>query len=186
MELSRRDALAALAAGGVAVGGGAALYDATTDDGSASSADPSDGTEGGVGHHERETLVAVADVVYPSAVTGTREFVETYLEGRTVERPDYAAGAAEAVAKLDDLGESWHGSRFIDLEEGSRERLLREVGADTADPDPDGSPAERVRYYLVNELLYALYTSPTGGELVGIANPRGHSGGVETYQRRSN
>jgi hypothetical protein len=39
-----------------------------------------------------------------------------------------------------------------------------------------------VRYYVVNELLYALYTSPTGGELVGIENPQGHPGGHESYQ----
>ncbi|MEA5408870.1 hypothetical protein VB773_15715 [Haloarculaceae archaeon H-GB2-1] len=53
----------------------------------------------------------------------------------------------------------------------------------TAEPNPDGTTAERVRYYLVNEPLYALYASPTGGTLVGIENPQGHPGGTESYQR---
>jgi hypothetical protein len=59
------------------------------------------------------------------------------------------------------------------------------MGADTADPDPDpdGTDAGRVRYYVVNELLYALYASPTGGELVGIENPRGYPGGTASYRR---
>jgi len=70
-----------------------------------------------------------------------------------------------------------------DLSVADRDSLLREVGADTAPPDPDGTNAERVRFYVVNELLYALYTSPTGGELVGIENPQGHPGGTDTYQR---
>jgi hypothetical protein len=40
-----------------------------------------------------------------------------------------------------------------------------------------------VRYYVVNELLLALYASPTGGELVGIENPQGHPGGTASYQQ---
>jgi len=43
---------------------------------------------------------------------------------------------------------------------------------DTAGPDPDGVAGERIRYYLVNELLYAFYASPTGAGLVGLENPR--------------
>jgi len=52
-----------------------------------------------------------------------------------------------------------------------------------ADENPDGTAAERVRFFVVNELLLALYASPTGGELVGIENPQGYAGGAESYQR---
>jgi len=41
----------------------------------------------------------------------------------------------------------------------------------------DGSDVERLNYYLVDELLFAFYSSPTGGELVGNQNPRGYPGG---------
>lgn len=191
MQLSRRDALAALAAGGVAIGAGAtAVSDGTGDAGSGrdgttgeGGADASGEPTGALADHERKTLVAVARVVYPSGVTSIETFVETYADGRTSDRPAYVSGVSEAVRRLDALGEEWHGDRFVDLDPGAREQLLREIGVDTAEPAPDGSPAERIRHYLVNELLFALYSSPTGGELVGIENPQGHPGGLASYQR---
>jgi hypothetical protein len=200
MELTRRDALAALAAGGAAVGVGAALR--ASDGGDAGpearevatpeapgSNEATGATPGppetptNIDDHEWDTLFAVADLVYPSAVGGVEPFVRTYVEGVASERPAYTSGASAAIARLDGMGREWHGGRFVDLDPGTREQLLRETGADTAEPDPEGSPAERIRYYLVNELLYALYTSPTGGELVGIENPQGHPGGATSYRR---
>jgi hypothetical protein len=180
MELTRRDAVAALAATGDGAAG-AVAFDAATGDGDT----PSEGTETPerFGDHERATLAAVAAVVYPSSVTGIGPFLETYLDGRVADRPDHATGIAAAVERLDDLAETWHGGQFVDLDPETRETVLREVGADTAEPDPAGSPAERVRYYLVNEVLYGLYSSPTGGELVGIENPQGHPGGLASYRR---
>ncbi|ELY65607.1 gluconate 2-dehydrogenase subunit 3 family protein [Natronococcus jeotgali] len=173
MELTRRDAVAALAALGV--GGGAALGVGRL------GRDPD--ADGGVDAERiRETQVAAAAVVYPSEVSGTREFVETFLEGR-LEQPAHAAALEEAVAELDDRAESWYGDAFAVLSVADRERVLEQVGADTADEDPDGTTAERIRYYVVNELLLALYASPTGGELVGLENPQGHAGGLETYRR---
>ncbi|WP_232702167.1 gluconate 2-dehydrogenase subunit 3 family protein [Halobacterium wangiae] len=169
MELTRRDVLAALAATGAAVGAGATLL--VEPDG-----DP-------VGDHEVETLVAVAGVVYPSAVEGVESFVEQYSVNRVRERPEYAAGVADAVAALDDYSREWNEADFVALDPGVREETLDEMSVDVADPVPDGTDRERVRYYLVNELLYALFTTPTGGELAGIENPQGHPGGTSSYQR---
>ncbi|EMA53305.1 MULTISPECIES: gluconate 2-dehydrogenase subunit 3 family protein [Halococcus] len=185
MELTRRDALAALAGGSVVGGGGAAAIgrngEATsgaqteTDDGSSNVADASFSAV-------RDPLVAVAHVVYPDEITGIETFVETYALGRIEERAEYRNGVERAVAAMDDRAESWYGGRYASLDAETRDAVLREMGTDTADPVPDGSAAERVRYYVVNELLYALYTSPAGGELVGIENPQGHPGGHESYQ----
>lgn len=133
--------------------------------------------------HVMETMVAFARVVYPSALSGIDEFVQTYLDRRVAERPAHAAIVAEMVARLDGLAREWHGEAFTALAPGTRDRLLREVGADTAIADPEGTTAQRVRYYLVNELLFALYASPAGGELVGLENPQGHPGGLDSYQR---
>jgi hypothetical protein len=130
----------------------------------------------------RDTLCAVATVVYPDEVSGIAEFVEGFLAGR-LGSSDHAKGVREAVAELDGLAESWHDGRVVELSPEKRDRLLREVGADTADEDPTGTTAERIRYYVVNELLLALYTSPKGSELVGIENPQGHPGGAESYQQ---
>lgn len=179
MELTRRDAVAALAALGV--GGG-------TLSGCAAPTRPApDGSDGDRSteidpERIRETLVAVAEVVYPSEVTGTTTFVETFLEGR-LEDESHAANVDAAVAELNERAEQWFGDSFPALSHDDRDRCLREVGTDTADEDPEGRPGERMRYYVVNELLLALYTSPTGGELAGIENPIGHAGGLESYQR---
>ncbi len=173
MELSRRDAVAALAA--IGVGGGAAAL-------AARESRPGDDADHGP-VPDVATLVAAAEVVYPSEVTGLEAFVETYAERRAAADGAHARGIREAARTVDDRARSWYDAPFADLPADDRDALLREVGADTADPAPDGTTAERVRYYLVNDLLLALYASPTGGELVGLENPQGHPGGTESYRR---
>lgn len=168
MELSRRDAVAALAAVGVGAGGATYAVRRRGD-----RADPPD----------VETLVAVAEVVYPSAVTGIEPFVEAYAERRATGDDPHARGVREATASLDDHAREWYDAPFAALDAGDRDALLREMGVATAAEDPAGSPAQRVRYYVVGDLLLALYASPTGGELVGIENPQGHPGGLESYRR---
>jgi hypothetical protein len=173
MELTRRDALAALAATGtVGIGGGAALGGGI-DAPEADDAVPADAVA---------TLAAVATVVYPDAATGVESFVETYVAGR-LDDPDHRAGVLDATAALDATARDWFDAPLTDLDPTTRDRLLRELGVDVADPDPDGNLSTRVRFYVVNELLYAFYASPTGGDLVGIENPIGYPGGTGSYRR---
>lgn len=174
--LTRRDAVAALtAAGAASVLGGTLTWAAlTTDD-----ADPPTGFTA----HERATLVALAETLYPSAVSGVPAFVERYTVGRVRERPDYVEGMRGAIDALDDHATEWFDAPFADLDAETRGDVLGSMGVRTASPEPDGLGPERVRFYLVNELLFALYTTPTGGELVGIENPQGHPGGTTSYRR---
>lgn len=186
MELTRRDALAAVAAVGGAGGGWSALA-AQTRHASADPGIPTAGSTAGsgvtFGPHELETMVAIARVIYPSGVAGIEPFVQTYLDRRARDRPDHATAIAEGIARLDELARDWHGGRFTTHDPDTQEKFLREVGADTAQADPAGTTAQRVRYYLVNELLFALYASPLGSDLVGLENPQGHPGGLESYRR---
>jgi hypothetical protein len=179
MELSRRDALAALSSLGTA-GTAGCLAEA-----------PHNGepAEFGMDSSSQDTdrivdvYVAVAEVVYPSEVTGIEEFVESFVRPR-VDRPDHGPAMAQAVTELAQRAEMWYdGTDITSLSREDRETLLAGMGVKTAEEDPGGRLAERVRFYVVNELLLALYSSPTGGELVGIENPQGHPGGTETYQR---
>jgi hypothetical protein len=185
VELTRRDALAALAATGSAVGGGvlAGRYGAPT----AESAPESERTHSSASLSTPllDLLDGVAEVLYPSDVEGRRAFVETYVLGRIDDRPSYRAGMDEAAAQLDALARDWEDAAYATLDVETRDRLLRGIGVETADPVPDGTLTERVRFYLVNDLLFAFYASPTGGRLVGIENPIGHPGGIESYQRES-
>ncbi|WP_435094773.1 gluconate 2-dehydrogenase subunit 3 family protein [Halorubrum sp. N11] len=184
MELTRRDAVAALAAvgatGGVTVavrhaGDGPDDGSGAADAGDRGDALPDEATV-------RASMTAVAAVLYPSEIEGVEAFVDRFLDGR-LDGSAHAEGVRAAVGELDDAARSWHGAPIAELSESDRDQLLREIGADTAEEDSDGTLAERARYYVVNELLLALYASPTGGELVGLENPQGHPGGTESYRR---
>ncbi|WP_049927959.1 gluconate 2-dehydrogenase subunit 3 family protein [Halopiger goleimassiliensis] len=170
MELTRRDAVAALAALGAGGAAVTALHRSRTGGSSASR------------EHTIETMLAAAEVVYPSELEGVEEFVETFLEGR-LDAAGHAAGLEATIADLDDEAEGWQGVPFADLSVDDRDLLLRTLGVASVPERPDGTTPERIRYYVVNELLLGLYVSPTGGELAGIENPQGHAGGLETYQR---
>jgi hypothetical protein len=172
MELTRRDAVAALAAAGVA-GGGAYLATGGSNRGAKSN----DGSDDIV-----ETATALAPVLYPSEVDDAEEFVRTYVTGRIEDDDDHRNGMADAVAVLDGYANDEFESNFRELSPEQGDQLLTDVGLDRIRPDPVGSDLERIRFYLVNELLYALFSSPTGGELVGTENPPGHPGGLDSYQ----
>ena len=174
-ELTRRDALAALGAAGVATAGIGAL---ALDGGEHEREDPEP-----LGREEVATMEAVARVVYPSEVSGVSEFVERYVVGRARDHPERARGIADAVAALDEYARDWYDRGYLDLDPDRQGDALEDMGVSVADPDPEGSAVERVRFYLVNELLYALYTTPTGAELVGLENPQGYPGGTDSYQR---
>jgi hypothetical protein len=178
MDLSRRDALAALAAAGTAgVAGAAVLDDDTSGAADVETADTS------LADDTLAALVAVAETVYPVEADGIEPFVGTYVDGRIADDPDRREGVVTAVADLDATARDWFDAPLADLDRSTRDRLLRDLGVDVADPDPEGYLSERARFYVVNELLYAFYASPTGGRLVGIENPVGHPGGTESYRR---
>lgn len=166
MELTRRDAVAALATLGSGVGSGCldrALGERTQ------------GTE------TLATLTAAAEVGYPSTVTGHESFVLVRLE----ECEGYYSGLQSPLDALDERAREWFDASFADLSPADRDALLEQVGADYRDPDPEGLLGGRVRYYVVNELLDAFYASPKGGRLAGIENPVGHPSSIQSYQRGS-
>lgn len=169
MELTRRDALAAL--GGI--GGGAAAVGAARQ----RDVDDLDGDE------VTDRLHAVAEAIYPSELEIDRSFVATYVVGRLEGREEHVREQAAALDGLDAHARRRTGRSVTALGPSDRRSVLRSMGAHAAHPIPDGTLQERVRYYVVNDLLYALFSTPTGGELVGCENPPGHPGGREAYQR---
>jgi hypothetical protein len=189
VKLTRRDAVAAIAAvGAVGVGSVAAGYDPPRADDGGGSGEKVDGNGDGeppVSADLLDVMDAAAAVVYPSDVTGRRAFVERYVVGRTENRAAYRRGLAATAAELDAIARDWRDAGFADLSPDARDGVLRGLGVTTAEPEPDGTVSERVRFYVVNDLLFAFYSSPTGGRLVGVENPVGHPGGTESYRRAS-
>ncbi|WP_436926193.1 gluconate 2-dehydrogenase subunit 3 family protein [Halosimplex amylolyticum] len=187
MELTRRDAVAALAAIGV---GGGVVYGASElqDRDGPDRPDGTDGpdgtpTDGDDAEPLLETTVALAAVVYPSEVSEVESFVRTFVAGRIEGDEDHRAAMVDAAKALDDRARSEHSTPFRELEPEEGDALLQSLRMSQVDPDPEGDELERIRYFLVNELLYGLMRSPKGGELVGIANPPGHPGGLDAYQQ---
>lgn len=175
MELSRRDALAALASVGIGSTAGCAVP--VIDDDSGVSASPSP-----VGDHELATLVAVASVVYPSDVDNVTSFVHIYVSGRIENDTESAQGITAGVEALDDYAREFYDDEYVALSPESRLDVLDYMSVDVAEPAPAGTVAQRVRYHVVNELLYAFYASPTGAKLAGLENPPGHPGGIGSYR----
>jgi hypothetical protein len=187
MELTRRDALVAAVGTGVGVGGGGVAlsigFSKPNGEASGSASDAGKEVDGEIA----ATFVAVAHAIYPDTLSGIEEFVRTYVTtqfGPDGEKPDDRREATrESARELDALAASWHDASVADLDPGTVDALLREIGVDVAEADRSGTIAQRLRFHVVNELHYALFTSPTGGTLVGIENPIGHPGGARSYQR---
>jgi len=170
MRLTRRDAVFGAATGLLAGTGLTGLHEIRQNP-------PDEGTTGQSESLTEEavtTMVAVAEVVYPSSVEVTPGFVEGYV--RTLD-PDHVEAIVATTDALDDTARSVAGDRFSDLAHSQREAVLRELGVGSIHPRRDGTVAARVRYHLVNGLLLALLTAPKGSQLFGIDNPLGYPGG---------
>lgn len=134
------------------------------------------------GQRERETLMEVAAIVYPTAADYDEEFVMSHVESRSEARQQ---GIYTAVDDLNAFARQWYGRSFPSLSSATQRSLLRDLGVGRAGADPDSTATERIRYYVVNQLLFALYTDPRGSRLFGVDNPRGYPGGYESYQEPS-
>ncbi|MBX0286462.1 gluconate 2-dehydrogenase subunit 3 family protein [Haloarcula salinisoli] len=167
MELTRRDALIAL--GGLGLPLTAWLED-------------SEPTATELTSEDIETLLALSETLYPSDVTVNSDFIETFVAGQHQLDSDHTSGIVSALTGVRRASSRQTGRRPTELDPSERGDLLRSMGAARAYPDPDGTSVQQIRYYVINNLLYALYTTPKGGELVGNPNPPGYPGGTTAYQ----
>lgn len=164
MKLTRRDAL--LAAGAAVGIGGAGIAVSTRER-------EVDGREE-LTEADVETLTAMADVIYPAAIVTTDEFAQTYAASVHITR---RRGITKAIDDLNRVVRAAHNRPFASFDVDGRDALLRKIGVDRVEPNAHGTVPERVRSYLVNGLLFALFTTPTGGDLLNIQNPLGYPGG---------
>lgn len=174
MKLTRRDAIGALSAAGItALAGCESLGGDGTEAGTATGTGaPDDGMASGSG-----AMMALAEVLYPSDAEVTEEYLGTYLYSRVVDEDSYRDEVEAGVETLDSLAQDAHGSPFAELSTDQRVGLIEDTDLRSGDSVEDGTDIERVNYHLIDELLFAFYASPTGGELVGNPNPRGWPGG---------
>lgn len=124
-----------------------------------------------------DALVAVATVVYPSTIDDPRAIVVPYT---TTLHHSRRRGITSAIDALDQHSRSIHGRSFASFDRPQREAMLQQLGVHRVQPNAAGTVPERIRAYLVNGVLYALFTSPIGTGLLGIENPLGYPGGVDS------
>ncbi|GCF12078.1 hypothetical protein Harman_00130 [Haloarcula mannanilytica] len=141
-----------------------------------SSADPAS-------QYHIDVMTAIARAVYPSAVSVEKSFIESRVFGRIEPKPGHFEGLITTIEAVDSYAQARFGGEITELPPGRRRQVLQSMGVTTVHPTADGTTAERVRFYLINDLLYVLFTSPKSSELTGIDNPPGHPGGREAYQR---
>ncbi|AEN07868.1 hypothetical protein Halar_0645 (plasmid) [halophilic archaeon DL31] len=132
-----------------------------------------------------DVLTAVARAVYPSTVSVDSSFVERRVFGRIEPKPGHFERLVAAIEAVDGHAQARFGGAMSEFSAGRRRQVLQSMGVTTVHPTADGTTAEQVRFYLVNDLLYVLFTSPKSSELTGIDNPPGHPGGREAYRRGS-
>jgi len=174
MKLTRRDAIGALSTAGItAVAGCESLGGDGT--GTESETETAAGIPSGGG--ETGAMMALAETLYPSDVEVTEEYLGTYLYSRMADEESYRTEVQAGVDTLDRLARDAHETPFAELTSDRRVGLVEDTDLRTGDSVPDGTDIQRANYYLVDELLFAFYASPLGGERVGNPNPRGWPGG---------
>lgn len=175
---TRREVLLTL--GGVTAGAAGYGYGVRPSAGDAPQGERHD--ESAIDRHVEATR-AIAEAVYPTSVSVDRSFIEDRVFGRTEPRPGHIAEVRSAVQTVDEYAVARFGDRISAQPPGRRRQVLRSMGVTEAHPSPNGTTAERVRFYLLNDLLFALFTSPVSSDLTGIENPPGHPGGRDAYRR---
>jgi hypothetical protein len=130
-----------------------------------------------------EAATAVADAIYPQSVAVDESFVENAVFRRVEPTPGHFDALVETIEAVERHASARFGASVTGLSPGTRRQVLQSMNVTAVHAMPDGTTAERVRFYLLNDLLYALFTSPRSRPLTGIENPPGHPGGLAAYRR---
>lgn len=134
-----------------------------------------------VSRRQMTGLLTVADVVHPAEPEGFEPVLARYV----ARLPDHRRRALlGTLSELDAVSRRQFGTGFGSLSAPEARLLLEELGVDRVRSSPRGTLVERIRFHLVNSVLYALLTDPAGTAVLGIDNPVGHPGGFSSYTRR--
>lgn len=166
MKLTRRHAILA-AAGVSAVGLG--TYELAAADAK---------TDGTFTQREQAMLTTVAEVVYPWELESAADVLVPYCSRLDDRRK---AAMRRTLAEFDRMARSAFGVPLETLSADEGRTLVRALGANRVESRPAGTLAERVRFHLVNTVLFALMTHPSGTAPFDIDNPVGYPGGFASY-----
>jgi hypothetical protein len=125
----------------------------------------------------------MARAIYPSSFPVDESWVENRVFGRVEPTEGHFDQLVAAIEAIDAHARARFGGPVTSLSEGYRRGVLQSMGVTEVHATADGTTAERVRFYLVNDLLYVLLTAPESSDLTGIVNPPGHPGGTDVYKQ---
>jgi len=130
--------------------------------------------------HVVEGMLTVADAVYPGDPEPFRSILRRYVDRLGESR---LGGLLETLAELDQISSRYSGSLFRSLSGAEATRLFERLGVNRVQSRRAGTLSERVRFHLVNSVLYAILTDPAGTERFDVGNPAGYPGGFDSYTR---
>jgi hypothetical protein len=128
--------------------------------------------------HVVDGMVTVADAVYPGDPEQFRPVVRSYTTRLGDSRRGELLGT---LSELDRISSRHAGSPFRTLAGPEATRLLERLGVNRVQSRRQGTLSERVRFHLVNSVLYAILTDPAGTGRFDIDNPAGYPGGFDSY-----
>lgn len=171
MNLSRREALLGLL--GVSTGVSLSTYELT------GNRYGSDGRRS-LSRRDREALLTIADIVHPANPGGFEPVIARYVRRLPASRERALLGT---LSELDGVSRRQLGAGFGSLSTPEARLLLEGLGVDGVQSNRQGTLAERIRFHLINSVMYALLTDPSGTAVLGIDNPVGYPGGFSSYTR---
>ncbi len=167
VSLTRRRTLGILA---LASAGSVSIHELTRS--------PSTGS-GSLSERQVQKLLTIVDVVYPSS--DPRQFeptVRNYVDSLPEERRQILLGT---LAELDRITADALGQPLGAASTPGVIMVMKRIGVDRVQSKPRGMLAERIRFHLVNSIMYALLTEPRVTRSFGIDNPVGYPGGFSSY-----
>ena len=122
-----------------------------------------------------ESLLTVAGIVHPAESEAFEPVLSSYLNQLSDSRTQ---SILETIAELNKISRRRLGRPFHILSRNEAEQLFTILGVNRVQAAPNGTLAERIRFHLVNSVIYALMTNPNGTREFEIQNPVGYPGGI--------
>lgn len=122
-----------------------------------------------------EVLLAIADAIHPTEPTRFRSPLVRYLE----EKSDQRRGELQYTRiEFDQLAVRRTGAGFVSMNARQARLFLHTIGVSRVQSQRKGTLVERIRFHLLNTVLYVTMTDPAGTAIFDISNPIGYPGGM--------
>lgn len=138
------------------------------------------GMQSNISRGDFRTIQSVAEVVCPSPIRVNDDLITLIVEFIPETRHPLLS---TTCFELNEYSLKTYGAQYYQIDSvPARDKILRQLGVHRVHSNSTGLFPQRVRYHLVNTILYVIFTHPVGSSIVGQTNPVGFAGGFAKYQ----